>query len=150
MRRLLLSTLLVALPTVSLADPEQVAEARRGYFALVGLEFGPLAAMAKGELPYDAEAAQAHAADLVTLTRYNPGDLLTPGTSATELPGKTRAAAQIWQDMPGYQAKGAAFLEAVAALNEAAGAGQAALAPAVGKVGGTCKGCHEDYRLKDF
>ena len=37
----------------------------------------------------------------------------------------------------------------VAALEPAAGAGQKELAAAVGKVGATCKSCHDDYRAKD-
>ena len=63
MKRVLLSTLVASLPAVAMAaDAEKVVEARQGYFSLVALEFGPLAAMAKGEMPYDAAAATAHAA----------------------------------------------------------------------------------------
>ncbi len=150
MRPLLLSSLLALLPLTAVADPGETVEARRGYFALVGTEFGPLAAMAKGEMPYDAALAKAHAADLVALASYTQGDLLLPGTSRAEMPGKTRATAKIFEDPADYAAKGTAFYEAVMALNTVAGEGQAALAPAVGKLGGTCKGCHEDYRAKDF
>lgn len=59
MRRVLLATLMAALPAAAMAaDAEHVVEARKGYFSLVALEFGPLAAMAKGEMPYDAAAAK--------------------------------------------------------------------------------------------
>ena len=149
MKRVLLSTLVAALPVVAMAaDAEHVVEARKGYFSLVALEFGPLAGMAKGELPYDAAAAKAHAADLVALTKYDPSDLYAPGTSADDVKG-TRAKAAIWTDTEAYKAKGTAFFEAIAALEPAAGAGQKELAAAVGKVGGTCKSCHDDFRLKD-
>ena len=151
MRKILLTSLAIAIPVVAFAvSPEQTAEARRGYFALVGTEFGPLAAMAKGEMPYDAATAKAHAADLVTLATYTQDDLLVSGTSLAELPGKTRAEAAIFADLPGYQAAGQAFYDAVIALNAVAGDGPEALAPAVGKLGGTCKGCHDDFRAKDF
>ncbi|SNX73839.1 cytochrome c556 [Cereibacter ovatus] len=149
MKRVLLSTLVASLPAVAMAaDAEKVVEARQGYFSLVALEFGPLAAMAKGEMPYDAAAATAHAADLVALTKYNPGDLYAAGTAEGEAKG-SHAKAAIWTDMSAYQAKGVAFFEAIAALEPAAGAGQKELAAAVGKVGATCKSCHDDFRAKD-
>ncbi|ULB10501.1 cytochrome c [Cereibacter azotoformans] len=149
MRRVLLSTLVAALPAVAMAaDAERVVEARKGFFSLVALEFGPLAAMAKGEMPYDADAAKAHAADLVALTKYNPSDLYAPGTSADDVKG-TGAKAAIWQDMDAYQKKGMAFFEAVAALEPVAGNGQKELGAAVNKVGATCKSCHDDFRAKN-
>ncbi|MDT8857303.1 cytochrome c [Paracoccaceae bacterium Fryx2] len=151
MRHFLLAALIVATPAVALADPvEETIAARRGYFNLVGLEFKPIAAMAKGDMAYDAEAVKAHAADLLTLTQYTQGDLMMPGTSVAEAPGKTRSKAEIWTDMPGYQAKGTAFVEAVIALNAAAAGPQADLGAAVAKLGGTCKDCHDSYRTKDF
>lgn len=151
MRCFLFSSLLVALPLAAAAGPaDEVVEARRGYFALIGTEFGPLAAMAKGEAPYDFASAKAHAADLAALASYSQDDLLMPGTSRSDVPGKTRAEPAMFEDAAGYQAKSLAFLEAVTALNEVADKGAEALAPAVGKLGGTCKGCHEDYRSMDF
>ncbi|SNT42943.1 Cytochrome C' [[Luteovulum] sphaeroides subsp. megalophilum] len=106
--------------------------------------------MAKGEVLYDAKLAKAHAADLVALATYSPDDLLVPGTSQNELPGKTRAKASFFEESEAYKAKGVAFYEAVMALDAVAANGQEALAPAVGKLGGTCKGCHDDHRSKDF
>lgn len=143
-----LSTLVPAIAIA--ADPEEVAAARIGYFKLVNLEMGGLSAMAQGKTPYDADRASAHAADLKALAEYLHDDLLVEQTSNADLPGKTRALPAIWSDMEGYQAKGLAFYEAVIALNEVAGQGQGAFAPAFGKVGGTCKACHDDYRAKDF
>ena len=109
-----------------------------------------LAAMAKGEVDYNADAAAAHAKDLKTLTGYTISDLFAPGTSNADLPGKTRAKPAIWEDMPGFQEKAKAFVAAVDNLNENAGNGLDALRPAVGKLGAACKGCHDDFRAKDF
>lgn len=151
MYKTILIALACALPVVAhAAEPEEVAAARIGYFKLVGLEMGGLSAMAQGKAPYDATRAKALAADLRVLGSYSHDDLLMPGTSNADLPGKTRALPAIWQNLEDYQAKGVAFFEAVAAVNEAAGNGAEALAPAVGKLGGTCKACHDDYRAKDF
>lgn len=151
MRKLILTALIAALPAgAALAGPEDVAKARQGFYKLMGLEMGQLAGMAKGDIEYDADKALGHAADILALTKYNPGDLYAPGTSKADLPGMTRALPAIWEDFEGFRGKGAAFVAAVAELNEAAGNGRAALAPAVGKLGGTCKACHDDYRAADF
>ncbi len=151
MRKLLLSLLVAATPAVALAQsPEDVAGARIGFYRLLGFEMHDLAAMAKGETPYDAAAAAAHAKDLETLTHYGMADLFAPGTSNADLPGKTRALPAIWADMASVQEKGKAFVVAVQELNAAAGNGLDALRPAVGKLGGACKSCHDDFRAKDF
>lgn len=141
---------LIAPALAQAAEPADIAAARIGYFSLVNLEMGGLAAMAKGEAPYDADRAKALAGDLGTLSEYLHDDLLAPGTSNADLAGKTRALPAIWEQTDDYRAKGMAFREAVVGLNEVAGQGQEALAAAVGKVGGTCKACHDSYRAKDF
>ncbi|QRZ14379.1 cytochrome c (plasmid) [Paracoccus methylovorus] len=151
MHKMILAALALTLPALAhAAEPEDVAAARIGFYKLVGLEMGALGAMAQGEAPYDADRAKALAADLKVLSEYQHDDLLMPGTSNTELAGKTRALPAIWAQPDDYRAKGMAFGEAVAALNEVAGDGHKAMAPAVGKVGATCKACHDDYRAKDF
>ena len=139
-------------PTMAVAqDMEDKAIAtRQGYMKLVLWEAGPLFGMAKGEVPYDAEAAKAHAAKLKTISEYPAGGLFVAGTSKSDRPGKTRALAKIWEDMAGF---GKAFTDwqaAVAALGDEAGNGQPALAAAVGEMGKTCGGCHKPYRAKEF
>ncbi|WP_414833053.1 c-type cytochrome [Afifella sp. YEN Y35] len=151
MRRLLLSLAVLAAPSLALAQsPQDVADARIGYFRLLGLEMHDLAAMAKGEKDYDAEAAKTHAANLEALTHYSMAGLLAPGTSNEDLPGKTRALPAIWDDMDGMHAKAEAYVAAVQNLNTVAGEGLDQLRPAVGKLGGACKSCHDDFRAKDF
>ncbi|MEX5729392.1 cytochrome c556 [Rhodovulum iodosum] len=151
MRKIVLTAVLAALPATAMAEGlEDLVEARRGYYKLLGANMGELVAMVKGEAEYDGATAQTHAANLVTLTNYNLGHLYAPGTSKADLPGETRALPEIWDDMAGVQEKGMAFVEAVNELNEVAGLDKAELAAGVQKLGGTCKGCHDDYRAKDF
>lgn len=140
----------LAAPVAQAQGPEDVANARIGYYRLVGMEMGALSAMAKGEMPYDAEVAKVHAANLAALKSYNAKGLYAAGTSNADLPGKTRAKPAIWEDMAGFQTKGAAFGEAITELVAAAEQGEDALKPAIGKLGGTCKACHDDYRATDF
>jgi len=151
MRKAVIPALLLALPLGAFAaDLEEAVDARQGYYSLLGFEMHSLVAMAKGEVEYDAEKAKGHAADMLTLTKYDAAGLFPPGTSKADMPGKTRALPAIWEDPESVQEKGAAFVAAVKDLNEVAGEGRGQLGKAVQDLGGTCKGCHDDYRAEDF
>ncbi|SDR47652.1 cytochrome c [Pseudovibrio sp. Tun.PSC04-5.I4] len=153
MRKLLITALVAMTATSAFAEgvkKEDVVDARRAYYTLLGYDMGTLAAMAKGNVDYNADTAKAAAANMMTVANYNAAGLYVPGTSNADLPGKTRALPVIWEDMPGMQAKGKDFYQALVALNEAAGGGRPALGKAVMKLGGTCKACHSHYRAKDF
>lgn len=149
MRKFLIAAIAVALPTAVLAaDPiKDTVEARQGFYKLLGANMGVLAGMAKGEVDYTAEGAQTAADNIVTLTTYNLGHLYMPGTSSEDY-AETRALPAIWEDFPGVQKKGAAFVEAATAMQAVAGQGKGEMAAALGALGGTCKGCHDDYRAK--
>jgi cytochrome c556 len=148
----LIATTVAALTaSAALADMnDDAVRARQGYFTMLGLEIGPLGAMAKGETDYDAAVAQGHADDLAALAAYGIGDLFLPGTSKEDRVGDTRALPAIWENTADFQAKAQDFAEAATALKAAAGQGREALAPAVGKLGATCGACHDDYRAKEF
>lgn len=152
MRHLLLTTIIAATAATGAfaQSASDVAKARRAFYTLVGFEMATLGGMAQGKIDYDAGAASAAAKDIMTLTGYTTADLFAPNTSNDDLLGETRAKADIWADMDGFKEKGMAFYQAVVELNEVAGGGLEALQPAVGKLGGTCKACHDDYRAKDF
>jgi len=150
-KALLLTAALAVLPAASFAaDLEEIVEARQGYYSLLGANMAALVSMVKGETEYDGAAAQTYADNMKTLTQYNVGHLFAPGTSKDDMPGKTRALAKIWEDGAGVQEKGMAFVNAVENLDAKAGLDKAELAKAVQQLGGTCKGCHDDYRAKDF
>ncbi|WP_417241486.1 c-type cytochrome [Celeribacter sp.] len=152
MRNLLLTTIIAATAATGAfaQSASDTAKARRAFYTLVGFEMDTLAGMAQGKIDYDAEAASATAKDILALTAYTTADLYAPGTSNDDLPGETRAKADIWANMADFQADGMAFYQAVVELNDVAGNGLDALQPAVGKMGGTCKACHDDFRAKDF
>ncbi|MEL6979704.1 MAG: cytochrome c [Pseudomonadota bacterium] len=133
------------------ADPlEDAVQARRGYFRMLALNTGPLAAMAKAETPYDAEAAAIHATNLALLGQMNLAHLIPEGTDNAAMPGKTRALPSTWSNLEDATAKYEAFTKASAALAEAAPNGLDALRSAMGALGQSCKSCHDDYRAKDF
>lgn len=147
--RLAIFAAALAIPAAAFAaDPVlDTIEARQGFYKLLGANMGVLAGMAKGQIDYDAAAAQTAADNMGTLTMYNVGHLYMPGTSSADS-DKTRALPAIWEDFPGVQEKGAAFVEAVKAMQAVAGAGKDEMVAALGPLGGTCKACHDDYRAK--
>lgn len=70
----LLFAMLCAPPVgVHAASPKEIAEARRGYYGLLGLEMDSLVAMVKGETDYDADKATAHARDMLAADRIQRG-----------------------------------------------------------------------------
>ncbi|BAQ68717.1 cytochrome c, class II [Rhodovulum sulfidophilum] len=150
MRKILLTAALAALPlAASAADvKDDVVEARQGYYSLLGANMGTLVSMVKGETEYDGAKAQTAADNMLILTKYNIGHLYMPGTSSEDMPGKTAALPKIWNDMGGVQEKGMAFVKAVENLQEVAGLDKGELAKGIQQVGGSCKGCHDDYRAK--
>jgi len=156
MRKLLLSTVIAATAATTAAtgafaqSASDVAKARRAFYTLVNFEMATLGGMAQGKVDYDADLASQSAGDLMSLASLHTADYFAPGSSNEDIPGETRAKSDIWDDMEGLQEKGMAFYQAVADLNEVAGNGLEALQPAMGKVGGTCKACHDDFRAKDF
>jgi cytochrome c556 len=131
----------------AVADPaEDAVLARQGFFKLLGAEIGPLAAMAKGEAPYDAGKAAAHGADLAALAGYALPQLFIDGTSQDDLKGKTWAKPDIWLDKADFTAKFTALQTAVSANAGKLGGGRAELGAALGAIGATCKACHDAYR----
>jgi cytochrome c556 len=143
-----------AVPTVALTQEEspedKAISQRRGLMQLISGAFGPLAGMAKGEIAYDAEAAELSAANLRALTSYNPTGLFLAGTSNADKPGKTRAQPAIWSELEEFVEYWGKVGDAAAKLADAAGQGQEALAAAVGETGKACGECHDDFRAKDF
>src|SRR4051812_26199986 len=61
------------------AKPEQLVKQRQAVMTLQGKYFGPMAAMAQGKAPYNADIVRRNAAFLDNLSR-RPGDGLDPST----------------------------------------------------------------------
>ncbi|MCT4654926.1 MAG: cytochrome c [Cohaesibacter sp.] len=152
MRKIILAAAtacLFASPALAADDPKlEAVEARQGYYKLLGANMGVLAGMAKGEIEYDAEKAKLHAGNIAKLSETNISFLYIPGTSAEDMAGKTRALPAIWKDMPGVGAAAKKYVEAAANIAKVAGEGRASLGGGVKMLGGSCKGCHDNYRAK--
>jgi len=123
-------------------------KARQGQFRIMALNIGVLGGMAQGKIAYDAEAAQRAADTLVAVSHIDPGPLWPEGSDSMSLDG-TRAMPSIWDEHDDFLAKWGAFGDAAAEMQKIAASGQEALGPAMGKLGGTCKACHDKHRAPE-
>ena len=130
-------------------DVEKAIGARQAVMKIYSFNLGRLGSMAKGETPYDAEAAKA-AADNLLAAASMKNSAMWPGGSGADnaaLAGKTRAKGEIWSTYPKVSEKSKDLVKAATAMAAAAGDGLEAVRANIGAVGGACKGCHEPFRV---
>lgn len=148
-----LAMLAVAAASVSLPalaqdmTPAEQAHALRQYqMRLQAANLGPLVAMARGEVEYDADIAALRAGNIAAYSSVNMMPYYVEGSSSDELEG-SRALPAIWENMGDVTAKYTALHEAAEAAVAASANGQEAFTAAFGALGGACGACHETYRL---
>jgi cytochrome c556 len=130
-------------------DPmEKVIKARQAIMQLRSFNAGPLFAMAKGDLDYDAELANKLAGNLKLMLDLDNSRAWAKGSDNENYPGKTAALPKIWTTYPEIADYGKKYAMAVNDLAMAAGSGRDALKSKVGALGKSCKGCHDEFREK--
>jgi cytochrome c556 len=146
---LLLISSLISTTALAADDPLLKAiKARQGEMQLRAFNVGPLFAMAKGKMDYDAEMAQMLANNLKLMLSLNNGRAWAQGSDNASYPGKTTALPKIWETYPEIGNYGKKYAEAVEALAAEAGNGADALKANLGALGKSCKSCHDDFREK--
>lgn len=151
MRKIILIATAIALsvPSIVAADAATDAvKARQEHMKSFGKQMGTFAGMAKGEVEYDAAAAQAAADTLVELVNADMSGFWLPGTSADDLPGVSYAKADLWNEGDKVGAIVGDLKTAAATMQEVAGTGKAEMAQALGGIGKNCQACHQSYQLK--
>jgi cytochrome c556 len=107
--------------------------------------YGVAGGMLKGEIPFEARAANA-VLRTSSAVAYSFGDYFPEGS---ETGGDTRASPKIWEDMAGFQAA----LEKFRADADAAAASKPqdleTFRTVIAQLGENCQSCHEEYRMKD-
>ena len=101
--------------------------------------------MAKGETPYDAKAA-ADAMKSIGATSVTFVGLFPEGTEKGE---KTRAKPEIWKNKKDFADWGKQLQEDATKAQAAAAGGLNSFKTALGALGKTCGGCHDDYRAPE-
>jgi cytochrome c556 len=126
------------------AKPEVLVKQRQAVMTLQGKYFGPLAAMAQGKVPYNAQAAQRNAGFLDNLSRM-AWDGFDPSTKGE----KSRALPAIWEQSDKFKAATAQLENETAKLYQLTRSGdEAAVKAQIGAVGKQCGSCHDNFRQK--
>jgi cytochrome c556 len=146
------STIIVATTAVAdtaknLKHAKKATHYREAVFTLLGTNMGPLGAMAKGKMPLDAKTVEKHA------TRINQLSLMIADYTRTDTSGfkvKTEALDAIWKKPEAFAKRIDDLTKASAALQTVAMSGDASsIKKAIGGVGKTCGGCHDNFKADD-
>jgi cytochrome c556 len=124
-------------------EPEDAVDYRQSVMQVLSWNAGHLAAMAKGEAPYDAAAFRGFAQDLASAASL---DLLKgfPEGSVTE---DSDAREEIWLNWPDFEARLKELRTQTAKLAlVAVGGDRAAMEAQLKETRGACKACHDDYK----
>ncbi len=143
MKKLALAAILMVATTglsMAQADTDATIKYRKAAFTVAGWNMGILGGMLKGEIDYNADEAVAAA------TRINE---MAKAVGATFVEGTyegTNASPKIAENRADFDSKLAAFVEQSNAMVSAASE-KGTMAAQMGKLGGTCKSCHDAYKL---
>lgn len=141
---LVVATASMAQPASSEKHAVYATELRQSIFKLLGSNMGPLGAMAKGKIPLDAKVIEKNA------IRINQLSLMIADytrTDTTKFDVKTEALAKIWQEPEHFSKDIDKLTIASSRLIAAAKSNnESEIKKAIGGVGKTCGGCHDDFK----
>ena len=135
--------LLVGVSAVMAQDAAKDAQA---VMKANGKNAGALAAMVKGEKPYDQAAVNAAFAQFEETGKKLP-TLFPASVKGVKLEGDYQYSPKIWEDKAGFDEHTASFVKTVAAAKGKIKDLDTLKANFTG-VGKQCGGCHETYRVK--
>lgn len=132
--------LLAAPATAQFAKPEGAIKYRQSAFTVMGNHMGRLAAMARGDRPFDAAAAQNSARIIDTMAKL-PWEAFVPGSDQ----GKTDAEPELFDNLADVR-RLADRLNAETTKLVSASGNLDTLRNQVDATGAVCKSCHQKYR----
>ena len=133
--------------------PEDAIRARQSIMRVIALNFGPVAAMAQGKIPFDKKTFTTNALRLQSVWEMNPAHYFLPGTDkpvpGSMIAGFTHAKAEIWSEPAKFKQAAEHATEAIDKFAQAARSGdEGAMKSAAGGVGKAGKGWQDDSRSK--
>jgi len=141
-----LATGAIANSATSEKHAKKATELRQSIFSLLGSNMGPLGGMARGKVPFDAEKVGKHALRINQLSMMI-ADYTRTDTSKHKV--NTEALDDIWTKPDNFAKRIKDLTLASANLQKAAAAGdEGAIKKAIGGVGRTCGGCHDDFKAE--
>lgn len=142
----ILATGAMANSASSMKHAKKATELRQSIFSLLGSNMGPLGGMAKGKIAFDAEKVSKHALRINQLSMMI-ADYTRTNTSAHKV--KTEALDKIWQQPDNFAKRIKDLTIASANLQKAALSGnESIIKKAIGGVGRTCGGCHDNFKAE--
>ena len=124
--------------------PEVMVKQRQAVMTLQGKYFGPMAGMAQGKVPYNADVVKRNSAFLDNLSRM-AWDGFDPGTKDV----KSAALPAIWAEPTKWGDAADRLQNEASKLYAVSRSGdEAAVKAQIGAVGKACGGCHESFRQK--
>lgn len=141
----------LARPAGAAPSPEDRAayavESRQSVLHLMGFYIGPLAGMARDQLPVDLGVIANNAGRIAELAPMVP-ETFANDTRAFTL--ETEALPVIWEKPEAFAAKASDLEEKARALAAMASAGtEDGIKGAIGAMGQACGSCHDDFRVDD-
>lgn len=147
----LILALACTLTSVSFADapkPEQLIKWRQSAYQVIGWNFGRIKASVDGQ--YNKDEVIKAANTIAALANSGMGALFAPGTEKGNGWHHTHAKPEIFKDGAKVGELAGNFKKEADELAKLAATGDAAkVKEQFGKLGRTCKACHDDYRMKD-
>ena len=127
--------------------PEDEIRYRQSVMNVIGRAFGPMVNMAQDKTPYNKDVVAKNTQVIETIVGL-PWSSFGPGT---EKGAPTKADLKVWSEQPKFKDGSEKMQQAVAKLSQTVkgGGDEKAIKTAIGDLGKTCKGCHDDFRLKE-
>ncbi|MFW8590062.1 c-type cytochrome [Glaciecola sp. 2405UD65-10] len=117
---------------------------RKSILQLVRSNMGPLGAMAKGNIPMDAEVIETNAERIAFLGNMMH-DYFSLDTSAFSV--DTEAKSEIWKNYADFTSKTQDLVDAADNLTQlVASKEDSEYRKGIAKLGATCKACHDEYK----
>lgn len=139
------ATVVFAAPAAAqFQKPEDAVKYRQSALTVMANSFGRIGAMVNGRAPFDAKVAQDNAHVVATLST-----LPWAGFAANTESLKSRAKSEIWKEAGKFKEASDKFVAEAAKLEAASKTGNLdTIKTAFGAVGGSCKACHDAFRVE--
>jgi cytochrome c556 len=139
----ILLTAMVGLAFAGFAKPEDAIRYRQAVMTVIGQHFGRIAAVVKGQPPYNTNEVEHNAAVLRTMADLAWEAVMVPGSDK----GDTTLNASAMKEKDKFMAVAQQFESAVQKLEQTAKSGDIeAVRAQFGEVAKSCKACHSSYR----
>lgn len=134
----------VAGEAIAQAKPDVLVKQRQAAMTLIGKYWGPIAGMASGKVPYNADVVARNATYLENLSQM-PWDGFHESTKGE----KSRALPEVYSQKAKFDEIAERMQAEIAKLGQVARAkNEAGVKQQFGAVGKTCGGCHDGFRAK--